>query len=99
MRGLPERQTHDYKRHPTTTLFAAFNILNGKVIGACQQRHRSREFVAFLNHLERQLAEDQEVHPIMDNCCTHESAAVPRWLRPNGGAASTFLFTPASSPA
>jgi hypothetical protein len=42
--GLPERQTHDYKRHGTTTLFAAFNILNGKVIGTCQPRHRSREF-------------------------------------------------------
>ena len=42
--GLPERQTHDYKRHGTTTLFAAFNILNGKVIGTCQSRHRSREF-------------------------------------------------------
>src|SRR5580692_1863569 len=53
--GLPERQTHDYKRHGTTTLFAAFNILNGKVIGTCQQRHRSREFVKFLNHLESEL--------------------------------------------
>jgi len=62
--GLPERQTHDYKRHGTTTLFAAFNILNGKVIGTCQERHRSREFVRFLNHLERQLPEDQEVHLI-----------------------------------
>ncbi len=62
--GLPERQTHDYKRHGTTTLFAAFNILNGKVIGTCQQRHRSREFVKFLNHLEKQLPADQEVHLI-----------------------------------
>src|SRR5229473_2222489 len=53
--GLPERQTHDYKRHGTTTLFAAFNILNGKVIGTCQDRHRSREFIRFLNHLEAQL--------------------------------------------
>jgi hypothetical protein len=58
--GLPERQTHDYKRHGTTTLFAAFNILNGKVIGTCQDRHRSREFIRFLNHLERQLPADQE---------------------------------------
>jgi DNA-binding CsgD family transcriptional regulator len=68
--GLPERQTHDYKRHGTTTLFAAFNILNGKVIGACQARHRSTEFVRFLNHLERQLPADQDVHLIMDNYCT-----------------------------
>jgi transposase len=68
--GLPERQTHDYKRHGTTTLFAAFNILNGKVIGTCQSRHRSREFVRFLNHLEKELPTDQEVHLIMDNYCT-----------------------------
>ena len=60
--GLPERQTHDYKRHGTTTLFAAFQILNGKVIGTCQGRHRIWEFIRFLNHLERQLPADQEVH-------------------------------------
>src|SRR6266566_6724871 len=57
--GLPERQTHDYKRHGTTTLFAAFNILNGKVIGTCQERHRSREFIRFLNHLEKHLPTEQ----------------------------------------
>jgi DNA-binding CsgD family transcriptional regulator len=61
--GLPERQTHDYNRHGTTTLFAAFNILNGKVIGACHDRHRSREFIRFLNHLERQLPAEQESSP------------------------------------
>jgi transposase len=60
--GLPERQTHDYQRHGTTTLFAAFNILNGKVIGTCQQRHRSREFIRLLNYLEKQLPPDQEIH-------------------------------------
>lgn len=80
--GLPERQTHDYKRHGTTTLFAAFNILNGKVIGTCQERYRSREFIQFLNHLERQLPGDQEAHLIMDNYCTHKSAEVQRWLTP-----------------
>ena len=51
--GLPERQTHDYKRHGTTTLFAAFNIVNGKVIGRCLPRRRGREFVRFLRDLER----------------------------------------------
>src|SRR5919197_1795292 len=80
--GLPERQTHDYKRHGTTTLFAAFNILNGKVIGSCLPRHRSREFVRFLNHLEKNLPLDQEVHLIMDNDCTHKSAEGQRWLKP-----------------
>jgi transposase len=74
--GLPERQTHDYKRHGTTTPFAAFNILNGKVIGTCQDRHRSREFIRFLNHLEGQIPADQEVHLIMDNYCTHNGAVL-----------------------
>src|SRR5947208_9652732 len=95
--GLPERQTHDYKRHGTTTLFAAFNILNGKVIGTCQDRHRSREFISFLNHLERQLPGDQEVHLIMDNYCTHKSAEVQRWLKPKKRKQFHFHFTPTSS--
>jgi transposase len=95
--GLPERQTHDYKRHGTTTLFAAFNILNGKVIGTCQPRHRSREFVRFLNHLEKQLPADQEVHLIMDNYGTHKSAEVQRWLRPKKRKRFHFHFTPTSS--
>jgi transposase len=95
--GLPERQTHDYKRNGTTTLFAAFNILNGKVIGACQPRHRSREFVKFLNHLEKELPADQEVHLIMDNYCTHKSAEVQRWLKPKKRKRFHFHFTPTSS--
>jgi transposase len=95
--GLPERQTHDYKRHGTTTLFAAFNILNGKVIGTCQSRHRSREFVKFLNHLEKELPADQEVHLIMDNYCTHKSAEVQRWLKPKKRNRFHFHFTPTSS--
>jgi transposase/biotin operon repressor len=95
--GLPERQTHDYKRHGTTTLFAAFNILNGKVIGTCQDRHRSREFVRFLNHLEKHLPTDPEVHLIMDNYCTHKSAEVQRWLKPKKRKRFHFHFTPTSS--
>ena len=95
--GLPERQTHDYKRHGTTTLFAAFNILNGKVIGTCQDRHRSREFIKFLNHLEAQLPTDREVHLIMDNYCTHKSAEVQRWLKPKKRKRFHFHFTPTSS--
>src|SRR6516225_8280417 len=95
--GLPECQTHDYKRHGTTTLFAAFNIVNGKVIGTCQDRHRSREFIRFLNHLERQLPADQEIHLIMDNYCTHKSAGVQRWLKPRRRSRFQFHFTPTSS--
>lgn len=95
--GLPERQTHDYKRNGTTTLFAAFNILNGKVIGTCQPRHRSREFVKFLNHLEKELPTDQETHLILDNYCTHKSKAVQRWLKPKKRKRFHFHFTPTSS--
>ncbi len=95
--GLPERQTHDYKRHGTTTLFAAFNILNGKVIGTCQERHRSREFVRFLTHLEKNLPTGQDVHLIMDNYSTHKSAEVQRWLKPKKRRRFHFHFTPTSS--
>jgi transposase len=95
--GLPERQTHDYKRHGTTTLFAAFNILNGKVIGSCLPRHRAKEFIQFLNHLEREVPADQEIHLIMDNYCTHKSAAVQRWLKPKKRRRFHFHFTPTSS--
>jgi transposase len=95
--GLPERQTHDYKRHGTTTLFAAFNILNGKVIGTCQPRHRSREFIRFLNHLEKELPPEMEVHLIMDNYCTHKSAKVQSWLKPKKRKRFHFHFTPTSS--
>src|SRR5215469_960982 len=95
--GLPERQTHDYKRYGTTTLFAAFNILNGKVIGSCLPRHRGREFVKFLNQVEKEVPLDQEVHLIMDNYSTHKSAAVQRWLKPKRRLRFHFHFTPTSS--
>src|SRR5579863_8685076 len=80
--GLPERQTHDYKRYGTTTLFAAFNILNGKVIGTCLPRHRGKEFVKFLNQLEKDVPVDLDVHIILDNYSTHKSALVQTWLKP-----------------
>jgi transposase len=95
--GLPERQTHDYKRYGTTTLFAAFNILTGKVIGTCQARHRGREFVKFLQHLEQEVPPDLEVHLIVDNYSTHKSAAVQRWLKPKARRRFHFHFTPTSS--
>jgi len=95
--GLPERQTHDYKRHGTTTLFAAFNILNGKVIGSCLPRHRAKEFIRFLNHWEKEVPLDQDIHLIMDNYSTHKSAAVQRWLKPKKRRRFHFHFTPTSS--
>ena len=95
--GLPERQTHDYKRYGTTTLFAAFNIVTGKVIGSCQPRHRSKEFVKFLNQLEKQVPPDLDVHLIVDNYSTHKSATVKRWLKPRKRRRFHFHFTPTSS--
>src|SRR6204780_3599451 len=80
--GIPERQTHDYKRHGTTTLFAAFNILNGKVIGSCLPRHRGKEFIKFLNQLEKEVPPELDIHLILDNYSTHKSAAV--WGEPLG---------------
>jgi len=78
--GLPTRQTHDYKRHGTTTLFAALNMLDGKVIGECLPRHRSQEFVRFLKKIDRQTPADLDLHLVVDNYCTHKSPVVKRWL-------------------
>ena len=96
--GLPERQTQDYKRHGTTTLFAAFNILNGKVIGSCLPRHRGKEFIRFLNQLEQRVPPELDLHLILDNYSTHKSAAVQRWLKaPKTRCRFHFHFTPTSS--
>ena len=95
--GLPERQAHDYKRHGTTTLFAAFNILNGKVMGQCLPRHRGREFVKFLRQVETEVPPDLEVHLIVDNYRTHKSAEVQRWLSSRKRRRFHFHFTPTSS--
>src|SRR2546429_506143 len=95
--GLPERQTHDYKRYGTTTLFAAFNILNGKVIGSCLPRHRGKEFAKFLNQVEKQVPPDLDVHIILDNYSTHKSATVKRGLKSRKHRHFYFYFTPTSS--
>ena len=95
--GLAERQTHDYKRHGTTTLFAAFNILNGKVIGSCSPRHRSKEFVKFLNQVEKEVPTDLDLHIVLDNYSTHKSADVQRWLKVKKRRRFHFHFTPTSS--
>ena len=93
--GCPERQTHDYRRYGTTTLFAAFNILTGKVIGTCQDRHRGREFVKFLRQLEQEVPPELEIHLIVDNYGTHKHPEVKTWLakRPR----YHLHFTPTSS--
>src|SRR5437879_3558943 len=80
--GLPERQTHDYKRYGTTTLFAAFNILNGKVMGRCLPRHRGREFVRVLHDLEKEVRQDLDSSIIVNKYSTRKVAAVQRERRP-----------------
>lgn len=79
--GIPARQSHDYKRHGTTTLFAALSLLDGKVIGECLPRHRSREFIRFLKKIDHETPAGLNLHLIVDNYSTHKSPPVKRWLK------------------
>ena len=81
----------------TTTLFAAFDILSGKVIGQCAPRHRGKEFVKFLNQLEREVPPELDAHLIMDNYSIHKSPPVQRWLKPKKRRRFHFHFTPTGS--
>jgi transposase len=78
--GLPERQTHDYERHGTTTLFAALEVSAGKVIGHCQPRHRHQEFVRFLEKIDAATDSGLAVHLILDNYGTHKHPEVKKWF-------------------
>ena len=78
--GIPARQTHDDIRQGTTTLFAALNVLEGTVIGACRPRQRHIEFLAFLEQIERATPRRREIHMILDNYGTHTHAKVQAWF-------------------
>ncbi len=78
--GIPERQTHDYKRNGTTSLYAALNTLTGQVIGRCLARHTHEEFIAFLKVLDRETPKGLALHLILDNSSTHKTPEVRRWL-------------------
>jgi transposase len=78
--GQPERRTHDYRRHGTTTLFAALDVATGEVIGECYPRHRSREFLRFLKTIDAEVPEQLDVHLVLDNYATHKTPSVQRWL-------------------
>lgn len=93
--GVPEKQTHDYIRHGTTTLFAALNVLDGRVIGECHSRHRHQEFIKFLNVLDEKTPKHQELHLIVDNYATHKHPRVKAWLKRH--ARFHFHFTPTAS--
>ena len=94
-RGRLATMTHDDKRHGTTTLFAALNVLDGTVIGQNRQRHRHQEFIQFLNAVERQVPAGKEIHVVLDNYAAHKHAKVRAWLarHPHW----TFHFTPTSA--
>jgi len=93
--GLPERATHDYKRHGTSSLYAALDLSSGKVIGALHSRHRAIEFKQFLQTLDREVPAELDVHVILDNSSTHKTPAIRKWLT----AHPRFVlhFTPTSS--
>lgn len=99
--GLPMKKgragtmTHDYKRHGTSTLFAALNVFTGEVIGECKQRHRHQEFLSFLKSVEKQTSNDLELHVIVDNYSTHKHQKVKNWLKRNKRV--TLHFIPTSS--
>lgn len=78
--GIPERRTHDYVRHGTTSLFAALDIATGKVIGQTHRRHRGTEFLKFLRTIEESVPDKLDIHLVMDNYGTHKTAAVRSWL-------------------
>ena len=81
--GIPERRTHDYMRHGTTTLFAALDIATGTVIGELHRRHRASEFLAFLRTIQANVPAQLDVHLIMDNYGTHKTATIRAWFARN----------------
>jgi transposase len=80
-KGRAGTMTHDYKRHGTTTLFAALNVATGEVIGECMPRHRSEDFLKFLKKIDRETLPHLDLHLIADNYSTHKTPAVQRWLK------------------
>lgn len=94
-RGRAATQTHDYKRHGTTTLFAALNTLDGSVIARCDQHHRHSEWLDFLRQIERETRKGKELHLICDNYATHKHPKVKEWLVKHPR--FTVHFTPTSA--
>ncbi len=93
--GIPARQTHDYKRNGTTTLFAALSMLDGKVIGDCMPRHRHQEFIRFLRKIDAETPGELNLHLIVDNYGTHKHPRVVSWIHRHPR--FHLHFTPTSS--
>jgi len=102
--GLPMKKgragtmTHDYKRNGTTSLFAAFETLQGRVVGQCFQRHRNQEFIRFLRTLDKEFPGDVPLHLILDNYATHKHANVKAWLKRHLRFVLHFIPTSSSWP-
>jgi transposase len=94
-KGRCQTMTHDYKRHGTTTLFAALNVASGQVLGTCMQKHRHQEWLRFLRLIDRQTPSHLDVHLIVDNYSTHKHEKVKRWL--NSHKRFHTHFTPTSA--
>jgi transposase len=88
--------THDYKGNGTTTLFAALEVAQGKVIGQCYARHRHQEFLKFLQRLDAEFAGEVKLHVVMDNDGTHKHPSVQRWLKRHDRFISHFVPTSSS---
>ena len=95
-RGRAQTMTHDYKRHGTTTLFAALNILDGSVISQCQPRHRHIEWLKFLKRIDANVAPDLQIHVVLDNYATHKHPKVLKWLAKHQRFHMHFTATSAS---
>jgi transposase len=95
-KGRAQTMTHDYKRHGTTTLFAALDVKSGMVIGECQPRHRAKEFIRFLKKIDRTVQKHLDLHLIMDNYGTHKTAEVKAWLAKNPRFKLHFIPTSSS---
>ena len=93
--GIPERATHDYKRHGTSSLYAALDLSTGKVLGALHARHRAIEFKRFLNTIDREVPAGLDVHIVLDNSSTHKTPAIKKWLLAHPR--FELHFTPTSS--
>jgi len=95
MPGMPEKRTHDYVRHGTTSLFAAFNTADGSVISSLHRRHRSIEFKKFLTKIDTEVPDRLDVHLVCDNYGTHKTPTVQAWLAKHPR--FTVHFTPTYS--
>lgn len=95
-KGRAATMTHDYKRHGTSTLFAALNVQSGEVIGECKKRHRHQEFLSFLKSVNKKTPKDKSLHLIVDNYATHKHEKVKNWLKRNKRVHLHFIPTSSS---